>query len=209
MAETNTHRALMVYFIEALKAFFAANGRMAYVSGNNFLFWEEGNPRARISPDCYVVFDVTPQPRDSYMAWREGGRLPAVVFEFTSCKTQREDTRKKRPLYERVLCIREYFQFDPTGDYLAPHLQGFRLDEAGNYQPLPLQEDRLHGQQLGLDLVIDGERLRLFDPRSGQFLLTPVEAAARTIEQAARLEAQEAELKALRARLARLKGERP
>ncbi len=29
---------------------------------------------------------------------------------------------------------RKYFQYDPTGDYLNPRLQGARLAE-GNYQP--------------------------------------------------------------------------
>ena len=64
------------------------------------------------------------------MAWKEHGRLPAVVFEFTSRKTQREDTDTKLPLYERTLRTPEYFLFDPTGDYFRPRLQGYRLPEA-------------------------------------------------------------------------------
>jgi len=201
MAETDTHRDLMVYFIEALKAFFAREGRRAYVAGNNFLFWEEGNPKSRVSPDCYVVFEIGPEPRDSFKSWEEGDRLPAVVFEFTSRKTRSNDVKKKRPLYEGVLRVPEYFQFDPTGDYLRPRLQGFRLDETGSYKPIPLQEDRLSSEQLGLELVQEGEWLRLYDPARGAFLPTPQ-------EQAARMEEQASEIKRLRAQLAALGADR-
>ncbi len=58
MAETDKHAELMVYVRVALKAHFADQPNV-YVSGNNFVFWEEGNPKARISPDAYVVFGVS------------------------------------------------------------------------------------------------------------------------------------------------------
>src|SRR5689334_2214235 len=99
MAETDRHRDLTVYVIEALKAHFTARPDV-YVSGDNFIFYQEGDPSKRVSPDAYVVLGVPMRARDSYMPWKEGGRLPDVVFEFTSRKTQREDSRTKRPLYE-------------------------------------------------------------------------------------------------------------
>lgn len=214
MAETDKHADLMVYFKEALRAFVRLTGRLAYVSGNNFLFWQEGDPRKKVSPDCYVVPGVSPDPRDSYQAWKEGGKLPSVVFEFTSRKTQQEDTNKKRPLYEQVLKVPEYFQFDPTGDYLRPRLQGLRRDENGVYQPIPLENGRMHCEQLGLDLVPVGETVRLFDPARQEFLLTPQEQAARAEAETARAEAQEqradaaeAEITRLRARLAALEND--
>lgn len=211
MAETDKHADLMVYFKEALKAFVRLTGRLAYVSGNNFLFWQEGDPRKKVSPDCYVVPGVSPDPRDSYMAWRENGRLPSVVFEFTSRKTQKEDMHTKRPLYEQVLRVPEYFQFDPTGDYLRPRLQGLRLDANGVYQPIAWENGRMHSQQLGLDLVTEGETVRLFDPARQELLLTPQEQAERVQVEAARAQAEaeradaaEVELARLRARLAAL-----
>ena len=203
MAETDKHRDLMFYFIEALKAFFALSGRTVYVSGNNFLFWEEGNPKARVSPDCYVVFDVTPEERNSYMAWKEGGRLPAVVFEFTSRKTQREDTSTKFPLYEQVLRVPEYFQFDPTGDYLHPRLQGYRLGPDGRYVRLELTDDRLYSEQIDLDLVMAGETLRLYDPAGGRFLPTLIESEAQRAAVEQENERLRAELEALRRQIGR------
>src|SRR5579863_10488469 len=86
IGETDKHRDLTFYTIEALKTRYAAQPDV-YVSGNNFVYWEEGNPAARISPDAYVVFGVPMRQRDLYKAWEEGGHLPDVVFEFTSKKT--------------------------------------------------------------------------------------------------------------------------
>lgn len=179
MAETDKHRDLTVYGIEALKVRYA--GQRVYVSGDNFIYYEEGNVHARVSPDTYVVFGVEMRQRDSYKAWEEGGRLPAVVIEFTSRKTRREDIEVKLPLYER-LGIPEYFMFDPRGDYLKPRLRGFRLSE-GRYVPLEVVDGRLHSEVLGLDLVTEGWRLRLYDPATGETLLTPQEMhAARDAE---------------------------
>jgi Uma2 family endonuclease len=185
MAETTPHRQQMSYCIESLD-FRYRDRADVYVAGNDFLYWEEGSPRARISPDCYVVFGVEKRVRNSYKAWEEGGRLPSVVFEFTSKKTRYEDTRKKRPLYEQVLKVEEYFQFDPTGDYLKPRLQGFRLRD-GVYEPIPLVNERMFSEKLGLDLVMEGERLRFWDPLTGEWLLSVDELAlAREAESEAR-----------------------
>ncbi len=162
MGETDKHRELMAYLIAALKTYFADKPNV-YVSGNNFVYWEEGNPKARISPDGYVVFGAEMRLRDFYKSWEEGGRLPNVVFEFTSRKTRREDTDTKLPLYEQTLKTPEYFLFDPTGDYLRPRLQGYRLENS-RYVRLELVNNRLHSEQLGLDFVQEGERLRLYDP---------------------------------------------
>lgn len=196
MGETDKHRELMAYLIAALKTHFA-DKQYVYVSGNNFVFWEEGNPKARISPDAYVVFGAEMRLRDSYMAWKEGGLLPNVVFEVTSRKTQREDVESKLPLYEQTLQTPEYFLFDPTGDYLRPRLQGYRLVD-GRYDRLELVNGRLHSEQLGLDLVQDDETLRLFDPAKSEFLPD-------FLEQAYRMETAEAELARLRAEIEILK----
>jgi len=183
MAETDKHADLMVYCKASLRARYAAQPDV-YVSGNNFIYYHEGDRNARISPDCYVVFGVENRQRDSYKVWSEGGRLPAVVFEFTSRKTRREDVHTKRPLYERALRIPEYFQFDPTGDYLKPRLHGFRLVN-GRYVPLELNNSRLFSDTLKLELVWEGETLRLYDPQQEEWLLTPLEEvqARRTAEE--------------------------
>ena len=206
MAETDKHREIAFYIIQALKTYYADQPDV-YVSGNNFVFWEEGNPKARISPDAYVVSASPNISANSYKAWEEGGRVPDVVFEFTSRKTQREDTDTKLPRYETTLRTPEYFLFDPTGDYLRPRLQGYRL-ENGRYVRLELIDDRLHSEQLGLDLVQEGENLRLYDPVANKFLLTSLEQARRAEEEAQRAESAEAEIARLRAELDALRSKR-
>ena len=211
MAETPKHYDAMVYFIEGLKHHYT-DSPLVLVAGNNFLFWQEGEPHKRIShykrgdrtkrvsPDCYVVFGVDKRLRDSYKAWQEDGRLPSVVIEVTSRKTKKEDTDTKLRLYERTLRVAEYILFDPTGDYLKPRLQGYRLVK-GRYEPIPLADNRLYSEQLGLEIVVDGEFARLYNPATGVTLRTPQENAQRAEAEARRAEAeaQRAEAEAQRA----------
>ncbi|HET6387360.1 MAG TPA: Uma2 family endonuclease [Armatimonadota bacterium] len=192
MAETDKHRDLEIHSIDAFMIRYETSPN-TYVSGNNFLYYEEGNPKKCVSPDVYVVFGVPKYPRDNYKAWEEGGKLPAVVFEFTSRKTQREDRLTKFPLYEKTLKIPELFQFDPTGDYLKPRLQGFRLVN-DRYEPIEMRNGRLYSEQLQIEIVQDGERLRFFDPVEGKWLLTASEHARR-----AQMEANRADEEARRA----------
>ena len=48
-----------------------------------------------------------------------------MVFEITSRGTRLEDLGTKRALYA-MLGVREYFLYDPLGEYLQPPLQGYR-----------------------------------------------------------------------------------
>ena len=123
MAETDLHRQVMVDVIETLQDHFAADPQV-YVTGNLLLYYEEGNPRKHVSPDVFVVHGVPKlPPRDYYLLWKER-KPPEVVIEITSKTTRREDQTKKLTLYRDVLKVREYFQFDPTEDYLKPPFQG-------------------------------------------------------------------------------------
>src|SRR5689334_23180196 len=188
MAETAIHRDLMIYAIEALKTHFADRDDV-WISGNDFVYFVEGDPNRRVSPDTYVVFEVGNEMRDCYKVWEEGGKMPDVVIETTSKSTQREDTVKKFTLYEQKLQVPEYFLFDPTGDYLSPILQGYRL-VGGRYQRIPLQVDRLVSQQLGLELVIDGGTLRFVHPLTRWRYLTPNEEHDRAEAEHARTMAE-------------------
>jgi Uma2 family endonuclease len=205
MAETDKHRDLMMYAIEALKVLYADRPEV-YVSGNNFLYWQEGDPKKCVSPDCYVIFGVGMRQRDSYKAWEEGGKLPNVVFEFTSRTTRQEDADVKRPLYEGSLKVSEYFLFDPTGDYLRPRLQGYRL-EGGRYVALEASGGRLVSTQLGLELVQDGEELYFYDPVRGERLLSAVQLAQRAERETQRAEREASARHAAEAENARLRAE--
>jgi hypothetical protein len=129
--------------------------------------------------------------RDLWLLWEEGVP-PALVFEITSRSTRREDTGRKKDLYEK-LGVSELILFDPYGEYLKPRLQGFRLDRDGRYHPTPLYPDgSLDLKTTGLMVRPEGERLRLVDPATGEKLLwEDEEEEARRRDQAARRAAEE------------------
>ena len=173
MAETELHWQVMVDVVETLREFYVAEP-MVHVGGNLLLFYEEGNRRKHVSPDAFMVRGIPKFPlRDYYLLWEEG-RPPDVVIEITSKTTKREDQNKKRVLYRDVLKISEYFQFDPTEDYLKPSLQGVRrIGE--DYVPIELVDGRLYSENLGLSLERSGWELRLWDPVQKRRLLTRAE----------------------------------
>ncbi|NJN67827.1 MAG: Uma2 family endonuclease [Chloroflexaceae bacterium] len=177
MAETDVHRDEMVDVINTLKQFFREQPEI-YVSGNLFIYYEEGNPRASVAPDVFVVKGVPKGRRHIYKLWEEG-RSPAMVIEITSRKTRREDQHKKRTTYA-ALKVREYFLYDPLAEYLRPPLQGYRLQgEGDSYLPISPNEDgSLLSQEVGVRLKIVDHRLRLIDARRGEMLLAPDEEAA-------------------------------
>jgi Uma2 family endonuclease len=191
MAETDWHRDLMQRLIETLKVHYAAQPRV-YVSGNLLLFYERGNRRRHVSPDVFVVKGVPRHDRPNYLLWEE--KNPDVAIEITSSSTRREDLETKYRLYRDTLKVKEYFLFDPLGDYLDPPLQGHRL-RAGEYHPIRTVAGRLPSRSLGMHLERDGRELRLYDPVATGWLPTPRELAkqAEAARQQSELARQQAE----------------
>ena len=133
MAESDFQLIPFLYAVDALRTHFRARDDV-YVAGNMFIYYEEGNPRAAVAPDVFVVVGASKHVRPSYKLWEEP-KGPDFVLEITSHSTRSEDQGAKRGIYA-FLGVREYFQYDPTGDYLIPPLKGFRL-VGDNYQSLP------------------------------------------------------------------------
>jgi Uma2 family endonuclease len=165
VGETDVHRREILHTIETLERHFR-DAPDIYVSGNLMFYYEEGNPSAVVSPDVFVVKGVRKGLRRTYKLWEEGV-APCVVIEMTSRSTRLEDKGNKRALYA-LLGVREYFLFDPLGEYLKPPLQGFTLVD-GEYAALPVESDGgIISRELGLKLYRDETVLRLFDPASGR-----------------------------------------
>jgi Uma2 family endonuclease len=181
MAETDWHRELMLIVIGILKRWYADDPDV-YVSGNLLIFYDQGNKRRHISPDCFVVKGVPKGNRPNYLVWEEG-KGPDVVIELTSKTTKAEDVRKKPDLYREKLGVREYFLFDPTEDYLNPSLQGFRRVK-DEFRPVKSIDGRLPSKILGLHLERDGRMLRLWNPETGLWLPTAEEREAAAVERA-------------------------
>ena len=185
-----------------------------YVSGDLFIYYEEGNPKARVAPDVFVVFGVPKHFRQVYKLWEEGP-VPAFVMEVASRGTWRDDEKRKAKLYEQ-LGVKEYWQYDPTGDYLGLHLKGRRL-VGDKYEPQPVVDSLdgtvfLRSETLGLDFRVKGEERYFFDPAAGRRLLTLSEQAAAQHEAELQAEREaaahhEAELRAEREAAARREAE--
>ncbi len=179
MGETPVHRDCIIDAIGALREFFAERPDV-YVGADMFLYYEEGNPRASVVPDVFVVLGAVKDElreggwRETYKLWEEP-KGPDFVLEVTSPSTRRQDQVRKRALYA-TLGVREYFLYDPKGEYLDPPLQGTGL-RGGGYVPLarsrmPDGAWGLWSEVLGLYLHRRGRALRLRDPATGRDLLT-------------------------------------
>ena len=184
----------MIGLLECLEEYYRTDPNV-YVTGNILLYFrnEEGK-RESIGPDVFIVQGIEKKERRIYNLDVEH-KTPDLVIELTSRHTKVEDLGNKRVIYAD-LGVREYFIFDPLDSSLTPQLRGFRLED-GEY--VPMVGMRLHSEILGLDLVIEEDQLRLYDPQTGERLRIHAEA------EAARREA-EAENARLREELARLQG---
>lgn len=186
MAETDWHRNLMVDLIQILKLWYADNPRV-YVTGNMLLFYEEGNRRKHKSPDVFVVKGIANYDRPNYLLWEEG-KGPDVTIEITSSSTKREDVEEKFRFYRDTLRVKEYFLFDPLGDYLDPPIQGYRLRN-GEYRRIRFVDGRLPSQVLRLHLERCGKEMRLYDPLTHRWLPTLLEMSLEAEERSRQAEA--------------------
>ena len=151
----------------------------------------------------FVVFGARDEERSSYLLWEEP-KAPDFVLEIASPGTWREDQTSKRELYSR-LGVGEYWQYDPTRDYLQPPLQGLELVR-GEYEPLPrweLADGTLaaRSEVLGLELRLAGRRLRFHDPQTGKDLPDLAETDEQRREAEARAEQEAAARQAAETRV--------
>ena len=174
MAESDPARDYLIYAVEALNIYFQ-NQEDIYVSGNLFVYYRQGVPSAVVAPDVFVVFGVPKRKRMSYKVWQENDRVPSFVLEIPSLTTQENDEKEKPRKYGEI-GVQEYFQYDPTGDYLRESLKGSTL-VSGRYQPLKKNvladgTVSIRSEVLGLGLRISEGELRFYEPKSNRKLLS-------------------------------------
>ena len=177
MAESDFQREPLMYAVEALGAYFQQRADV-YVSGNLFIYYEEGNLEAVVAPDVFVVFGAPKHRRSSYMLWNEP-KAPDFIMEITSRRTRSQDQGPKRGTYA-FLGVQEYVLYDPTNDYLRPPLRGLSL-VGDNYELMPttvLPDGTLtlYSHVLGLELRLIHDVLRFVEPTTSQQLLSHREA---------------------------------
>ena len=167
------------------------------VSGNTFIYYQEGNPQRFIAPDCYIAFHISKASIERFNTYRlwEVGKPPDFALEIGSPSTAQTDLTDKRQLYAR-LGIGEYWRYDATGgDFYGAPLTGEYL-ENGQYHPLPLHREPdgtiwSHSPTLNLNLCWENGRLRFHDSATNQWLLNhQEEQSARQAAQTARRQAE-------------------
>ena len=161
VTENDAQLLAILYGIGALRVYYQGRDDV-YVSGDLLVFYEEGNPQASVAPDVFVVFGVEDRKRRRYLVWEEG-RGPDYVREVASKSTWREDLGPKRDLYAR-LGVKEYWQYDPTGEYFTPVLRGLRLAAGAYVRQLAVASPdgalTLTSETLGLELRARGGEMR-------------------------------------------------
>jgi Uma2 family endonuclease len=167
-------------------------------------------------PDISIVHGVRDpeRKRDSFNVVKEGV-TPSLLIEIISPidrRVREMDEVDKFQFYQQVR-IPEYLMVDPprkSTDYRF-RLKGHRLDAGGCYQPIaPDAQGRLLSETTGLlfGVSADGQRIDVFDARTGERLLYPeeIQEGRRAAEEKAAL--AEAELERLHAEIERLRSGR-
>ena len=205
LAENDAQLAAILYGIGALRVHYQDRNDV-YVSGDLLMYYEEGNPKVSIAPDVFVVFGVEDRVRMNYKVWEEG-KGPDFVLEVASKSTWREDLGPKRKIYAR-LGVKEYWLYDPTGEYLTSVLQGIRLAGSAYVRQLTVPSPggglTLTSETLGLELHAKGGEMRFRDPETGQMLLSYSEQDAARREAESRAERESIARRDAEARVAEL-----
>jgi Uma2 family endonuclease len=167
LAETQQHVLAILMALALLRLYLQE--QQAVVFADQYLYYIEGNSRARVAPDVMVVFDIEKRLYANYKIW-EGKQTPAIIFEVTSAGTKETDLNFKKTLYEQ-LGVTEYWLFDPYGEWVAEQLQGYRLNEDGVYKPI---RDNC-SEVLQLKLQAEEYLIGFYRLDNGEKLLTPEE----------------------------------
>ncbi len=185
VAETYIHLYAILTTLEVLKQYLS--GQQATVLANQFMYYSQGLPRMRVAPDVMVIFNVEPGGRDNYKIWEEKA-VPQVIFEMTSPGTKSQDQEFKKTLYEQ-LGVKEYWLFDPKGEWIHEKLKGYRL--RNNLYEI-IEDNR--SEPLQLQLKVEGQLICFYREDTGEKLLIPEELAAALKQKEAELQQKEIEL---------------
>jgi Uma2 family endonuclease len=155
--EGDPHRKATRGALDALDGFYRRTGRRVYLSSSLAVFYPG---ERRFAPDLLAVIDVDPHERTSWIVADERRGLD-FVLEVHVAGDRRKDAKSNVERYAR-LGIHEYFYFDRA----RLRLTGYRLAAEGAapraYQRIVPQAGRFASGVLGLDLALDGSRLRFF-----------------------------------------------
>jgi Uma2 family endonuclease len=156
--EGDAHFEAKVRAREVLGGFFSRIGRKVYLGCELPVYY----PGERMfAPDVIAVVDVEPHSRMRWVVSAEGKGVD-LALEIHVAGERRKDLVRNVERFAR-LGIREYFLFDRG----KLRLTGWRLEQGRRtYQPIVPQHGFFPSEVLGLELQLEGERLRFFHGRA-------------------------------------------
>ena len=211
--EGDGHFVPKIQVRDTVESYFRRTKRPVYLGSELAVYY----PGEKVfAPDLIAVLDVSLHWRDSWVVAVEG-KGPDFALEIMYRTRPKKDLEQNRSRYSR-LGIPEYFVFDSR----RMRLNGFRLRAGGGYDPILPQSGRFQSAVLGLELGIEGNRLRFYHsdamlPDSAELIArlegvtSDLWARAEAAEQRAEAETQRAEAETQRAdaeALARAEAER-
>lgn len=158
MTEGRRHKKAKTRALDALGLHFGAIGRTMYLAEEMAVIYP-GEPV--FSPDLLAVIGVEEPDDDPRMAWvvADEGRGLDLVIEVLHHGSRNKDLVDNVERYAQ-LGIPEYFVYDR----LHQRILGYRLPDASarRYSRIVPQGGRFASAVLGLDLAIEGDKLRFF-----------------------------------------------
>ena len=156
MPEGDRHSQGKEQVLDPLRGFFRRQRRKVYV-GTELPVYYPGE--RRFAPDIVVVLETEQKERNKWVVSAEGRGLDWVM-EVHAGGDRKKDAEYNVERYGR-LGIPEYFIYDRA----KQKLHGYKQAAAGprRYVPMePQQEGRYVSEVLGLELVLEGDRLRFW-----------------------------------------------
>jgi Uma2 family endonuclease len=158
MSEGRPHKKAKTRSLDMLGLHFKATGRVVYLAEEMAVLYPGEDV---FTPDVLAVVGVPEPEDDDRMAWvvADEGKGLGLVLEVLDRGNRKKDLEDNVERYAR-LSIPEYFVYDRAHD----RLRGFRLPAPGakRYLPIVPQGGRYASTVLGVDLAVEGGKLRPF-----------------------------------------------
>jgi len=158
-----------------------------------FIHWRRKGVPPRAPDIAAIPGGRRPEPPQGAYHVNRDGPLPAFVVEITSESTRPVDLEEK-PLFYAAVGVRELLVVDFWPAKGPWRLYGYRLEDSPYYREIePDEEGGLTFETVGLRfVVVDRERIDVYDAATGERLLTPEELKEYAETQAARAEREAA-----------------
>jgi Uma2 family endonuclease len=178
MGQGAKHGGAVKLFVDVLTALRDEQQRHAYVGWDVFVEWDPNDPRARVSPDTFLLDGQPPSIAPSlWRTWEPGCDPPSFALEIVSKKSRAKDY-DQNPMRYSALGAEELAVFDPDprGEEAFP-LQLFRRSPRGQFLRAYAGPGPAESKVLGAWLVVEegGARVRLARDAAGKDLVLTAE----------------------------------